>query len=173
MPTPDDTTAYVLSNSDVTLLKQIRDDLARKVKPVRSILEGGHELVKTQDIFVAKTPGVGTAVGIPALSGNTPGAAMCLIYKLVPDTATIVLLETGRQEVVYNLSPTSIPSHTYILIKRDKFGTYWVEGSMSGITGLTGTYTIVTAVSCSGSPPVLTVVTKNFTFTNGVLTAVV
>lgn len=65
-----------------------------------------------------------TADGIPAMSGTTPGTAVCDIYRVIDNAGTKILNKvSGTTHVVYNTSTAAI-SQEYITVQRDKFGTW-------------------------------------------------
>jgi len=65
-----------------------------------------------------------TADGIPAMSGTTPGSALCDIYRVIESNGVKVLNKLpGLSRLVYNTSTADI-SQQYITVQRDKFGTW-------------------------------------------------
>lgn len=99
------------------------------------------------EVYAALTP----FAGLPGRTGGVfPGSAVCQIYRTIPTEAD----EPGRRELVevpgltrrvFNIHADGIPGTTFVIIERDKFGTWWVKGQASeeegdGDTG-TGTGT--------------------------------
>lgn len=96
------------------------------------------------EVYVAKT----LEEGIPALAnldGSTgtdteavasPGHANVEIYQLLFDDSTTepYLDSIGIEIEVFNLSTTAIPADTYVLIKREKSGSWFVEGPETAAT---------------------------------------
>lgn len=76
------------------------------------------------EVYVAKPQSAG---GIPALSGDTPGSALCDIYRVYDGDLAAV---SGFAVKVYNLSPAVI-TQDYFTVKRDKYGT-WFAATPSG-----------------------------------------
>lgn len=88
----------------------------------------------SREIYLALSP----AIGIPALTGFTPGKGECVVYRLDQETET--LEEAPRESItVYNLGEEAIPASVFIGVWRDKFGTWFAEGSGTGMGTGTGT----------------------------------
>ena len=111
-------------------------------------------LPQTPEVYVAYTPkagipalapqtyhatgtgsrlGLGTGTGTGSGTSTQPGFADCTIYQVLqfgglhpkPE-----LQPTGLVRTVYNLSESAIPGGAWILVERDKWGTWWaVEGA--------------------------------------------
>jgi hypothetical protein len=86
------------------------------------------------EVYIARTP-VG---GIQAMSGVTPGSAECPIYEL--DAGTLTLSQAIPQPV-YNLSDVAIEGSIFVLLARDKFGTWVVAAQFEDVVTGTGTGT--------------------------------
>lgn len=76
-------------------------------------------------VYIAEIP----EGGIPAMTGTTPGAAACAIYKIVggfagmPDEGGAELIEVfGASRVVYNISGFAIAGSSRIPVIRDAYG---------------------------------------------------
>jgi hypothetical protein len=123
-------------------------------------------IAKTSDDLGAQSPEVYVALppsgGIPGLTrvgtdtdpdpaaGDTPGSATCDIYKLKKDgTLTIAF----KDRKIYNFAETSV-NFDWILVTRDKFGTWWAivgAGEDEEILGTgTGTGTLESCVVIPG-----------------------
>jgi hypothetical protein len=118
-------TAYALSESDVKLLRLMAERYRKQVK-----LEEGEDSLsmdQTPDIFAAKTP----AGGIDAMTGATPGFATCEIYNIVDGDLVVM---TGLERKVYNLSTTAIAGDIYVQVTRTKPGPWIVFSGGAGST---------------------------------------
>lgn len=121
--------------------KRVLQELIRREKRQRGSIArpGPLELSHPQspEVFVALTP----SGGIPALTESTdtgtafgaldaPGSAECQVYRL--DESELLEAVDGLTHVVYNLSSESIPGNKWILVIRDKFGTWFSNKFLSG-----------------------------------------
>jgi|SRR5579884_116424 hypothetical protein len=87
------------------------------------------------EVYAALTP----SGGIPAInfegtgtgSGNCPGSAVCEIYRFLNPTTTCDLLPQKFSKTVHNLG-SAIPGHSWILVTRDKYGTWWAVPTAVG-----------------------------------------
>jgi hypothetical protein len=70
------------------------------------------------EVYLAQTPGG----GIAARSGTTVSSASCTIWRNINGT----LESTGITLTVYNFATTAIGATKYIIVNRDKQGTWWV-----------------------------------------------
>lgn len=105
------------------------------------------------EVYIAKTPtegisaldslGTGTGSGAPAAAGDSPGSALCNIYTLSPASqptsagSPSVLVEVvGLSKWVFNLSDSDIAGDSWILVVKDKFGSWIaVTGGGGGTAG--------------------------------------
>ena len=82
------------------------------------------------EVYVARSP----ADGILALSEqagtafvDTPGSATCTVYRIVVNAGVKELRPvTGLTRTIHNLSTIGVVGNSWILVARDKFGTWWV-----------------------------------------------
>jgi len=128
-------TAYFLSKDDRDDLGELLDAYRRGRIPTSGSgnVDGtDHQENQAPDVYVAFTPGG----GIPVRSGVTPGAAECDLYRLLPDE-TLEQYPDGVTQYVYNLSTAAVPEESYVLVSRDKAGTWWVVAS-AGATDCCG-----------------------------------
>lgn len=93
------------------------------------------EDTSTTEVYVIKTP----EDGIPAISIETPGSAICDLYKVSLSNGSLTRI-SGLTKRVYNLSDSAIEGETWKTIKRDKSGTWWVD--LSGGTSAPDTFFI-------------------------------
>lgn len=109
------------------------------------------------EVYVALVP----EEGLPALQrlgtgtteqdGDTPGSVVCEIFRLIDGR----LQSIGRSFPIYNLGGDV--SHGWVLVQRDKFGTWWVSTAGSSSDDLlTEDVSVVTNVECSGGNILLT-----------------
>lgn len=129
---------YALSAAEVAAFKELVEDLRRRLStvPDRPIhYETDHQ---APEVYAAKTP----AGGIPALTvgagtganeDDEPGYADCEIYQVGGTLADPVLQRvTQLSHRVYNLSDTAVDGDTWVLVARDKFGSWLVTGTVGG-----------------------------------------
>lgn len=120
-------------------------------------------------MYVAKTP----PGGIPAMVGDTPGAADCFIYKKYD--GDLVQLEFEYE--VNNLKSDALDGDQYVPVWRDNFGAWWALGEENPEVGTgTGTGTgentlTLTQQECVGGSIVTT--TYYITFPRGTTVEVV
>lgn len=91
-----------------------------------------HEETTAPELYVARTP----PSGIPALEetgtgtdglDDEPGYAECEVYQLLDDDQDSPRLYlTGNQKRVYNITTITIPGDEWILVARDKWGSWYV-----------------------------------------------
>ena len=123
---------YVLSESDLKKLRALLEQAERRTisttgRPRTEPLQ--HQAPET---YVARSP----AAGIPALaevtgtgSFDVPGYADCDIYRVVLDGATPTLRPiSGLSKRVYNTSATEILGAEWLLVTRDKAGSWFPSG---------------------------------------------
>lgn len=134
---------YYLNQSD----RDVFQDMAREFRSRRpSAGKSRHE--ETQDnfapeVYVARTPAGGIAALNAHGTGTTddvPGSAECNIYRVLSGgesgtgSAEIVSATYGTK-VVYNLSGSSVAGASWIVVVRDKYGTWFVGTGTGGATG--------------------------------------
>ena len=135
--------ANVLSENDVRILQGVINDV--KVLRVQSQKEDSNARDQTApEVYIALTPddgipalsptGVGDDISISTgtgtgtttiedpgpTAGDTPGSAVCTIYRVIGGT----LSNTRKTRTVYNLSLDAI-AESWVPVTRDKYGT-WV-----------------------------------------------
>lgn len=141
--------AFVLNEKDAGVLRAMIAEFARR--PRNSEGKQSPELVsdlhQAPEVYVARVP----STGVPGLvweagAGviDTPGTATCVLYRLMrAGNLSGRLVPLHISVTVHNLSTENVPADTWILVERDKFGTWWVSGSggltSEGDTGETGT----------------------------------
>lgn len=120
---------YVLTEEDVVELREVLAERRR-----RSLSTANRPRVDAEydglppEVYIAYTP----TGGIPALAVNitgtgtqeeddTPGSAECDIYRIIDG----FFVSTGVTRTVYNLSPLAVDGKHWIVVMRDKWGT-WV-----------------------------------------------
>lgn len=90
----------------------------------------------TPETYLARTP----TSGIPAMSGITPGSAVCNVYRLLPVVGTLQKID-GLTFPVYNFSDVTITGSVFVLITREKFGVWAVAQQFEDSVPGTGTGT--------------------------------
>lgn len=127
---PINTDAYYLSESDRSKFSELWKEHFRMYgRPKR---HGEEQEYQAADFYVAKTPNA----GIAALVGSKPGYASCQIYQThgngVDKEIEIV---DGFELDVYNISLSTIDGNTFVLVSKDKYGTWHVitGGGGSGV----------------------------------------
>ncbi len=178
-----------LSESDVEKLRQLFVDFYGKPQSTtqRPYVPSDDEYL-TPEVYVAFTP----SGGIPALSeggdsgtalgpGDTPGSADCQVYQLVSGALQVV---TGLTRKVYNFGGAAVAGSEWVLVLRDKYGTWWTDGSSSVpacvsfvitrcVAGSATDYTVticvnpLTVSSVSVSPPPPPAVPAYYCVSNG------
>jgi hypothetical protein len=130
-------TPVKISDGDAAVLREIAQ-LYRQSRRNTPNLESDTELVSVStDVYVARTG----AAGIPRLKlgpgsakpetgtgsgyGDMPGSATCDIYRL-SDVVPQRLQRVFYNVSVYNLSRTAVAAVSWVLVARDKFGTWYV-----------------------------------------------
>jgi hypothetical protein len=129
-----------LTNADVALLKEMANQLrsGRFNTPSKSTAESAFALAEdyqAPETYIAKPP----AGGIPAVTGTTPGFAMCEIYRVV--NGNIVQLG-GIVKKVHNITSNVITSD-WVTVSRDKLGIWLVIIAIGGFESIR--FTIITA----------------------------
>jgi hypothetical protein len=107
-------------------------------------------LPRSPDVFIALPQtvvpvltriGTGSGSVDSPMEGDQPGSAVCDVYQLINGAITAV----SRQQTLYNLSATNTIPVDWILVIRDKFGS-WFPAAGSGGSSSNGT-TIWTGVA--------------------------
>lgn len=134
MPNPE---AYLLTDADRRVLERLlyEHNRFRKNPDQRPLAnQEEHEEMSSPEVYAAKTP----TGGIPPLTvfastgeGDQPGSAECTILRLLPDVTNpdeMELVGVFTKEV-YNLSTEAVEGEAWVLIARDKYGTWFVSGT--------------------------------------------
>ena len=122
--------AYVLSEDDKKALSILNQLVKQgKLNITRGYEHGkvDHEEHQAPEIYVAKTP----SAGIPAITQTNPGKADCEIYRLIPaigsDGEADLEEVPNHEKTVYNISGIDIEGDVYVLVSKEKYGS-WVVG---------------------------------------------
>lgn len=132
--------AYVLSDRDVRVLREMMREFAQRRQNQQSTSEQGTPSA-APEVYVARVP----ADGIPALDegftgtgtgtgtmDDSPGYAVCAVYRAVLDevgTPTLIRV-ADLNKIVYNLSSSTIRGSSWCLVARDKFGYWYATGAI-------------------------------------------
>lgn len=136
-----------LSEKDKEALRRVLlDSKGRPQNPPGRYTPGtlDHEEFPTPDVYVARAPlsgipastlggtGTGTGTGTQPDSDDL-GYAECTIYRIlgddVDDPQLVPLVGVTRR--VHNLSSSLIPAESWLIVARDKFGSWWVVEKLS------------------------------------------
>ncbi len=170
---------FVLSEADKALLERLAQE--SKNRPIRGSGGGDPEPVvgTAPEVYIAITP----VDGIPAIDAFVPGSAECDVYRILlnevgtadpPETEPGLELVDGVTRTVYNLTESAIIGESWVLVVRDKFGSWiaiWtvaLPGTGSG--GFNGAVSILTDVGIEDC--IITKTYKVMTFADGVLQTV-
>lgn len=129
--------AYVMSTEDVAVFRQMVEWFRKQRKHLE--LEENSMPLHGPNVYVAKIPNVGVPPLVEATGtgGDTPGSAICSIYRLHESGK---LVDTGESREVFNISKGWI-GRTYIRINRLLSGKYIAEDEDDDETTGTGTGT--------------------------------
>lgn len=162
-------TNYVLSESDREKFLLLWGEYAHKLPVPKNDRQAfpDHEEHQAPEVYVARIPpggisalsvgaNTGTGTGTPATSDDVPGSTLCPIYQLITDGG-IRLISIGVSYQVYNLSIEPVKAGRWVLISRDKYGKWFITGTVgeeegeepSGTGTGTGTGTTFTP-GCDG-----------------------
>lgn len=151
-------TEYLLSENDKQSLMSILAwakgrgiSLVREPKPTHE-----QHIAPAPDIYIAQAPstgiGVSSQIGTGSSAVDTPAYATCLLFKLQMNVdgsqAGATLVNTGEQKIVYSLTP--VAGNTWIVIARDKHGTWWVINTEGGDVIVEATSQSYETISLSG-----------------------
>ncbi len=127
MPEP----IYGLTEEQVAYLKRMLDREMKRPVQTRGRARIPFDVPVSPDIYIAKAVGDTGTGGIAGISSGdtTPDSGTCEIYRVIVN-AGIPTLEpiSSLDKTVYNISPTNIPENGWVLVARDKFGS-WVTTS--------------------------------------------
>lgn len=150
---------YVLTEKDRDLLRRVIDrEQRRNSNPHARPRTNADTDFMAPEVYLAKAP----TGGIPARLGNAPGSVECDIYKIVEGA----LVTTEFSKTVYNLGE-EIEEETWVVVVRDKYGSWIVLSRTEILEGFTGVKEVVVMVACEDST--LTVTTEYWEFVNGKL----
>lgn len=124
-----------LSQEDAEALRKLIRDARQNPRPPARYRET-QELGQSPDIYIARTPvggiaasteepGTGTGSGSGTSGQGMLSYADCDVYRKVELYGYSELVPTGIVRRVFNISTTAVPGDEWIIIERDKFGT-WV-----------------------------------------------
>jgi hypothetical protein len=142
MPVEDAATGerrYWLDEAGLSILQEVvQDYLQRKGKTPPARQKPTPELGFAPEIYLAKTPstgilaihpglliGTGTDPQIPL--DDTPFSGQCQVYRLVNGVVHIV---PGLTRLVYNMSNADLAGNQWVLIIRDKFGSWFTTTAL-------------------------------------------
>ena len=130
----------VLSPADAALLREV----IQWAKSRRFNTQGrpshgaiSHEEMQAPDVYVARTPrggipastinftATGTGTGSDLVEGPM-ASAECVIYRADTGGMVPAIVSQSFTQRVYNLSDVKVPQFKFVLVKRDKWGTWWV-----------------------------------------------
>jgi hypothetical protein len=141
------TDIYALSRSDVDTLKQLVGWW--KSTPGRTLNRphADEQIFYAPEVYIALTPhsgippltpgepgtgsgsgtylGTGTSTTNP-LDKDRPGSADCPIYRIIHDSTGPFLqqISSGLTVLVYNISVEWVPGQFWVVVERDKFGSW-------------------------------------------------
>jgi len=109
--------AYVLNESDLSVLKQMVDWWRRTTRP--STKTDSSSDIQSPDTYVALLPDG----GIPGTSGSDVGSALCDIYRIEKSGSDGTLKTLNIERRVFNLSESTITG-SYAPVTRTKSGAW-------------------------------------------------
>lgn len=136
--------AYVLSEADVALLRELADRERRR--PASTLTGRLPEPDPTApETYIARTPAGGIESLQEAVGTSTrdaPGWASCDVYRIVGDGDDARLHQVGAlAKIVYNLSHERVGGRRWVAVARDKFGRWLVAAPPSPDADVTDTGT--------------------------------
>ena len=169
---------YVLGDKAKRELTAVVEQIRRQLRSVPGRDVGEFDLDGAPETYLALTPSAGIAALDPGASetgtgtstaayDDAPGFAECRVFRVNGYGAAAVLQPVdGLTRDVYNVSEDEIAGDTWILVTRDKFGTWFALKGGAGAgdtiavdvvhvvnaTGDTGTGTGSGTGTASGSP---------------------
>lgn len=136
--------AYFLTERDVAFLRELAAERRARVtqageRPGAAPRGGAQEDYLTPEVYVGLVP----AGGLAGRAGVVPGYAACRVYRVLADPVTGVktLAEAGFSRDVYNVGLGGFAAGTYLVIERDKYGTWLANGTADDPEYGTGTGT--------------------------------
>lgn len=115
----------VLTENDAKILRELISREKQKI-PNHKKQYGLEEDITAPEVYIAKTPPEGIA-GVNDGVGTASDSAECAVYQLLDD---LTIEDTGLVQDVYNLSSSNILGDVWVLISRDKYGS-WIATSFS------------------------------------------
>lgn len=132
-------TPRFLTSKDLEIFQRLVERINRTPPPLHSGLSLGEDS-QAPEVYVARVP----ASGIPAMAVIRPGRATCDIYQLLRQDVPQVMLAFSSVEV-HNVSFSEISGDSFIIVVRDKYGTWLAIHSLAHspeTDGFTGCKTI-------------------------------
>lgn len=163
------TDGYLLSEEAVQKISNLlamTDDLEQnRFRRSRSSNFGDDDYSTTAEIYVALTPsggipaldfgvdvGTGSGSGSGGVNDDIPGSALCDVYKVqyAGDTPYLVNVP-GSTRLVLNLNPSVITGKTWVLVVKDKYGTWFITGAVTTAASV-GDETITARLTARNGP---------------------
>jgi hypothetical protein len=133
---------YVLSEDDLAALKALVQEHRERFRSVNVRQRTNRPFADEQEILppecylaltpAAGIPGISKEPGTGTLSSEAISSALCQIFQVLDNKITVVY-NIGTLQV-YNYSQTIVPGGQWILVNRDKFGTWMAVTSGGGTT---------------------------------------
>lgn len=129
---------YALNEKDQATLREMMREYKGRRQNTPSRTDGDDKFM-APEVYVARVPAggipaidegyTGTGTGTGSTLPDSPGSAVCAVYRVVVDAAgTSALIRVfDLNKVVYNMSSHVVSGASWILVTRDKFG-YWFAG---------------------------------------------
>lgn len=133
---------YLLSGEDRAWIQRLINESVDRTAGLKDHSGPPDRVSDAPETYVALTP----STGIPALnrSGTTgtdtpdpdalddvPGSAQCNVYRCYSVLGVRRLRRVGQlKRTVLNLGPLALAGNVFVLITRDKFGTWYALGPM-------------------------------------------
>ena len=121
--------AVEINSLDMESLRKIKAMLLSQQNALRNIQEWRARM--NREAAPAQAYVCKTTSGITAMSGDTPGVGTAEVHvRRGADTTPTsggTLTNTNQSIHVFNLTPNAVDNETWIMVKRDAFGDYWVD----------------------------------------------
>jgi len=151
-------THFYLTEQDVAELKGLLRAMRNTKQTTQQRPDVPPQITTTPEVYVALTPksGIpgrtsgpaetGTGTGTGPDYGDIPGSADCDVWQ----HQVGIMMPAARGKVtVYNFAEGTIGGNLWILVERDKFGTWWPAGQITGGGGVGGA---IEVADSTGSP---------------------
>lgn len=112
-----------LSPDDVRILQQFLDAQRRQVVNPRNRPHFENES-QSPETYIALTP----ETDIPGINGTVISYGRCNVYRILFGTTEDTLVQVDPAVDVYNLDSQALQSSTWVIVTRDKFGTWVAVG---------------------------------------------